>query len=429
MDSMTTAQSEYLHASDIRGMAQLATEATSGVVSMAEGVHQSVLSTLGIPPGNTPEQTGGITGLLYESIRGVTRLLGKKLDRALARLQPVLESAEQAPQGSRQREAVLAVLNGLMGDSLASTDNPLATPMTFHYLDEAPKPTGKVLLLIHGLCMNDLEWHGEVVDHGAALALALGYAPIYLRYNSGLHTSKNGRQLASMLEGLVAQWPTPIEELSVVAHSMGGLVARSAVYYARQEALSWPGRLKSIVFLGTPHHGAPLERAGNWVDVLMGRSPYTAPFSKLGHVRSAGITDLRYGFVVDEDWRGQDRFRRRRDSRQLVPLPDGVACYAVAATLSNEPDGLIGDGLVPVASALGQHDEARRTLAFSEGSKWIAYGMNHLQLLSSPEVTLRLQRWLAQPSFASDCLGAAFEGQGFLARQPEDGPGPASSRS
>jgi len=265
-----------------------------------------------------------------------------------------------------------------------------------------PEATGKVLVLIHGLCMSDVQWHarheGDVVDHGESLATTLAYTPVHLRYNSGLHTSKNGRELCAHLEQLVAHWPTPIEELSVVAHSMGGLLIRSAWHCAQQQGLHWPSHLKKIVFLGTPHHGAPLERVGNWVDVILGSTPYTAPFARLGHLRSAGITDLRYGHVVDNDWQGRDRFQRTPDTRQVVPLPEGVACYAVAATTTATrgvlANHLVGDGLVPLRSALGQHDDARRTLEFTEASQWIAYRTNHMGLLYSPEVTRKLIGWL-----------------------------------
>ncbi|MEN8163647.1 MAG: alpha/beta hydrolase, partial [Acidobacteriota bacterium] len=190
----------------------------------------------------------------------------------------------------------------------------------------------------------------------------------------------------------------PIEELTVVAHSMGGLVTRSAFHYAKHEALSWPGRLKHIVFLGTPHHGAPLERVGNWVDVILGSTPYSAPFAKLGQLRSAGITDLRYGHVLDEDWQGHARFRRRPDGRKVVPLPEGVACFAVAATTAAErsplADRLIGDGLVPLNSALGRHKDPKRTLVFEDPSQLIVYRANHLELLSSSEVSRQLVEWL-----------------------------------
>ncbi len=406
---------KHFRTSDIRGVAQLVTQATAGVTRLVEGVHQSVWDTFGVSGGRLPGQTGGITGVVYRSVRGATQLLGKGVDVLLARLQPLLDADEGAKSETPQREAVLAVLNGVIGDRLVASNNPLATPMTLRYhggvlslQDPLPIPeaTGKVLLLIHGLCMNDLQWctqhQGQVVDHGEALASALGYTPVYLRYNSGLHTSQNGRELAAQLERLVAHWPVPIEELSVVAHSMGGLLIRSAVHYARQGALHWPDCLKNIIFLGTPHHGAPLERAGNLVDVILGSTPYTAPFARLGHLRSAGITDLRYGHVLDEDWRHHDRFHHQPDARQLVPLPGGVGCYVVAATTAAKrgtlADRLIGDGLVPLHSALGQHHNARRNLKFAKTSQRIFFRMNHTALLSSPDVYRQMLQWLTPPA-------------------------------
>ena len=411
MKSSSNHPLKHLRAADLRAVAQLATQATAGVARIAEGVHQSVWGSMGVSGGKKPGTTRGLTGIVYQSVQDINQLVGKGLDAVFARLQPLLERALTAPTDTPGREAVLAALNGVLGDRLQASNNPLATPMTLRYqgralnLDEPPslpEASSKVLLLIHGLCMNDLQWQAghdaETVDHGAALAQALGYTPVYLRYNTGLHTSQNGHQLARQLEQLVERWPTPIAELSIVAHSMGGLVTRSACHDAQLQGLRWPGVLKNIVFLGTPHHGAPLERAGNWVDLLLESTPYSRPFARLAQLRSAGITDLRYGHVLEADWLGRDRFARRPDQRQHLPLPQGIACHTVAATTAGKrsllAERLTGDGLVPLNSALGQHDDPQRTLAFARASQWIAYRMNHLQILSSPDVTRQLLQWL-----------------------------------
>jgi pimeloyl-ACP methyl ester carboxylesterase len=247
--------------------------------------------------------------------------------------------------------------------------------------------------------MNDLQW---TTQHSDALADELGYTPVYVRYNTGLHTSQNGAEFSKQLETLLQHWPVAVTDLTVLAHSMGGLVTRSALQQAQQNGSMWPKSLKNIVFLGTPHHGAPLERAGNWVDVLLGTTPFSAPFKKLAQLRSAGITDLRYGLVVDADWQGHDRFRRQPDRRTPVPLPETVACYTIAATTaaksksksSTVADRLIGDGLVPLPSALGQHADPQRTLHFPTTHQYIAYKMNHMALLNSPEVTRQVLTWL-----------------------------------
>ncbi|MBI2768761.1 MAG: alpha/beta hydrolase [Burkholderiales bacterium] len=379
---------KHLRPSDARAIAKLATDATVAVTGIAEGVHQSVWGTLGVR-GKGAGRTGGITGLVYGSVRGVTQLVAKGAEAALSRLEPLLEKGSKGAS-TPERDAVLAALNGVMGDRLAETKNPLATRMSLHHDGKAGS---KIAVLVHGLCMNEQCWQA----HTPAIE-ALGYSTVGVRYNTGLHTSQNGRELAAQLEQLLAKWPVAVKELTVIVHSMGGLVTRSALHYANEQGMAWPGKLKNIVFLGTPHHGAPLERAGNWVDVMLGATPYSAPFKKLTALRSAGITDLRYGHVLDEDWEGQDRFSRKADKRIPVPLPEGVACYTVAATTASKrsllAQRLVGDGLVPLRSALGQHDDTARTLGFAKAAQCVVYGTNHMELLRSEEVGRQLGAWL-----------------------------------
>ncbi len=190
------------------------------------------------------------------------------------------------------------------------------------------------------------------------------------------------------------QWPEPLEEFAMIAHSMGGLVARSAYYYGTAAGQLWPQQLRRLIFLGTPHHGSLLERGGNLIDVSLGLNPYTAPFARLGRLRSAGITDLRYGNLLDEDWQGVDRFAHKGDLRHPVPLPEGVRCYAIAANAGKKAGDLIGDGMVSVSSALGRHKDDARTLSFAPSRQWIGYGMNHWDLLSRRAVYERIRGWL-----------------------------------
>jgi hypothetical protein len=176
----------------------------------------------------------------------------------------------------------------------------------------------------------------------------------------------------------------------------GGLVGRSACYAGEAADHAWRATLKKLICLGSPHHGAPLERGGNWIDRLLGISPYSAPLSRLGKLRSAGVTDLRHGNVLDEDWSGRDRFAHGADTRKGLKLPEGVACYAIAATLSGAPrKRLRGDGLVPVPSALGRSRKPEVALEFPEAHRWIAYGTGHLELLNRNEVYEKLREWLS----------------------------------
>lgn len=397
----------HLQPSDVRGLARLATQATAGLADLVEALHRTIAGRAGWGEKHTPVRTRGLTGLVYKSVRGVTRLVGGGLDAILSQLQPTLAGRTSSPE----REAVLAALNGVLGDYLAASGNPLAIPMSLRrngqplvletgaLASAIPHAGDKLALLAHGLCMNDRHWSREGHDHGTVLARDLGYTPVYLHYNSGLHTSENGRALAGLLEDLLAQWPCRVEELVIVAHSMGGLVARSAHHYGVAAGHGWPRRLRKLAFLGTPHHGAPLERGGHWVDLILGATPYSAPFARLGKLRSAGITDLRHGNVLDEHWKDRDRFARVRDTRQPLPLPKGVQSYAIAATTGSRPgdlrDRLLGDGLVPVSSALGEHEDSGRSLSFPRRRQWIGHGMNHMDLLGRAEVSDRIVRWFA----------------------------------
>jgi len=395
-------------AADLRGAGRLAIDAIVGVTHLVEAMHASIARRPALLGG--PIVAGAVNGtaaLVYRGVRGVTRAVGGGIDLALGALASALGEKASTPA----RETLVAVLNGVLGDHLAESGNPLAIAMRLRrdgkpleLAREAlaaaiPAADAKIVVLAHGLCMNDLGWKRDGSDYGADLARDLGCTPVYLHYNSGQHVSTNGRAFADELEALVAAWPAPVEELSIVAHSMGGLVARSAHHYGSAAGHAWPRRLRKLVFLGTPHHGAPLERVGHWLNLLYETTPYTAPLARLGNVRSAGITDLRHGSVLDEDWQRRGSGAKRADPRRPVPLPAGVQCYAVAATRgrAHAPvrDRLIGDGLVPVPSALGRHRDPRFTLAFPASHQWIAYGTSHLELLGQAPVYERIRDWLA----------------------------------
>ena len=394
-------------AADLRGAARLAIDATLGVTDLVEAMHAGIVQVPGWRRTAPEARLGGLGGWVYRSVRGVTRGVGSGLDALLGAAARAVPRSEAPPW----REGLVAALNGVLGDHLAATGNPLAIPMSLRrggrvlplereaLAQALPDAGPRLVVLLHGLCMNDLQWMRAGHDHGAALQRDLGYTPVYLHYPSGLHVSTNGAALARLMQRLVEQWPHRLQRLVLIGHSMGGLVARSALHGAREAGLQWPERLDDLVFLGTPHHGAPLERAGNWVESVLGAMPYAAPMARLGMLRSAGITDLRHGNLLEEDWSGHGRFARAGDRRRPLPLPAGVRCYALAATTGARPgdgrDRLMGDGLVPLASALGRHRDPRRTLAFSPERQWVGPRMGHLDLLEHPEVYAQLRRWLA----------------------------------
>lgn len=395
-------------ASELRGFTRLAIDATAGMVNLIEDVQQTVERPFGflIPPLRRPLR--GLTALAYGVVRGITHVVGATIEAILIEFAPLLGTDSTWPG----RGDLLAALNGVVGDYLSASGNPLAISMSLRHGDQRlsldrqaiaamiPQATGKVVVLAHALCMSELRWTRDPQNYGNLLARDLGYTPVFLRYNSGCHISTNGRQFADLLEALVKRWPVPIEELSIIGYSMGGLVTRSACHYAGLQGFEWLHHLRRIIFVGTPHFGAPLERGGNWVDILLGSNPFTAPFARIGKIRSAGITDLRHGNLLDEDWQGRDRFERAPRQPAAPALPRGVLCYAIAATTGQQEgdlsDRILGDGLVKLDSALGRHEDPTRSLAIPDSRQWIVCGRNHMDLIKQPEVYDKIRQWLAE---------------------------------
>ena len=387
------------HLSDLRGVARMAVDATESIAEVVEKMHRTIQLRPGPLGPAATDRPGGITGFVYRCVRGGIRVVGWAIDASVA------AATASAPEdkSSSVRDAYVSAANGVYGDYLLRTGNPLAIDMSLRYrgrqvdlcnpmsaFDQQSNvtPVGKLVVLVHGLCMNDRQWNRDGHDHGAALADEFGYVPLYLRYNSGLRIARNGRMLAELLETLIRNWESPVEELVIVGHSMGGLVARSACHHGQEAGHAWPKVLRKLVFLGTPHHGAPLERGGYALDLVMNLSPYSVPLTHLSKARSEGITDLRHGTISATE--------------KTVPLPAGVKCYAVAAVRAAKrnflSERLIGDGLVPLNSALGRHRDTTRMLAIPKRRQWVGYRMGHRDLLSHPEVYGQLRAWLQQPT-------------------------------
>lgn len=382
--------------SDLQGISQLSIDAVKGTTKVVESLH-STISQYTTILGDPNEKTKGLTGLIYKSINGITHLLGEGINTVLNKTSQLHGNYTGEHKLSSTREAVASAMNGVLGDHFENGENPLAIKMSFRVngesldkdqlLDLFNNTNNAVTILIHGLCMNDLQWKREGHNHGESLAEDLDHTIVYLHYNTGLHISKNGRHLSQLLNEI--NYETDIS-INILAHSMGGLVARSACYYAAQENHKWLTDLKNIVFLGTPHHGAALAKGGHWVDMLLEISPYSAPFAKITKVRSNGLTDLRHGYVIDDDW-------LHPDQRKMIALPENVNCFAVATTKKNKESSkvshhFVGDGLVSLNSALGKHDEL--DLGIPTTNQWTSKNVGHMQLLSDNKVYQVVRKWM-----------------------------------
>jgi hypothetical protein len=385
------------------GAGRLALEATLAVVDVVEAMQHEI--------GGGPPLLGRpflpvvrlLTAPAYAGVRTVARLAGGGVERALASA-----AAARLPDVALPADTALAVLNGVVGDHLAASGNPLAIEMALRH-DGArlpfdppalarlfPGAPRRLLVTLHGSCRHDGQWRSGPHDGLRGVAREAGYTVVDLHYNTGLHIAENGRSLALLLERLVAAWPAPVDELALLGHSMGGLVARSAAHAGEVAGHAWRGRLRTLVCIASPHHGAPLERAGSWVDLLLGVSRYSAPLARLGKIRSAGVTDLRFGSVLDEHRDPRGRFAHPRDVRRSLALPQGVRCCALAATLTRSPGAtrLASDGLVPVDSALGRHRRPELTLAFDE--TFVTHGTGHVEVLDRPEPQAVVRDWLSR---------------------------------
>lgn len=317
-------------------------------------------------------------------------------------------------------DALVGAVNGVFGDFLAREGNPLATALAFRvdghnlHLTEGgiaaayPQASSRLAVFLHGLCCDEQSWQFYArrhwpeseapQDYGQRLHAGLGYTPLYVRYNSGRHISENGEDFAQALEKILAHWPLPVKRIALIGHSMGGLVARSAAHHALAEKLAWPARVTQVVCLGSPHHGAPLEKLGNVATVLLGALDITRPIATAINARSAGIKDLRHGALRKEDWHALDPDALLGDRRQpVLPLPNARYHY-VGATLGETPDDprglLLGDGLVRAMSASGRHRDPKRHVPFADGDGHIVCKLHHMQLLNHPAVYAHLARWL-----------------------------------
>ncbi|MDP7592665.1 MAG: hypothetical protein QF552_08215 [Litorilituus sp.] len=400
--SKSTDQEPNKEPSKSNGIFNLADDAINGIADIVEQLHQSVVAkALGNSKG--AKLINEITGRVIKNTRKITSFVSSGADQLLEKF----GDKYQGTASSTKKDAILSALNGVVGDYLVDRDNSLAIKMQFRLhgkslstnelLAIAQNGGGKLIIMVHGLCMNDRQWQRNEHDHGAELAKELGCGLIYLHYNTGRHISENGQCFDELMTSFIKDISSEID-VFVIAHSMGGLVTRSAFYYAQQLNHNWLNCVSKVIFLGSPHHGAPLEKGGNWIDFLLSTNSHSSAFTKLTQIRSNGITDLRYGNIIAQDWQQSEKFVLSRDQRLPTPLPENVLCFAVATISSKVANivtkSVLGDGLVPLNSALGHHKDKQFDLNIPEDRKWIGKNINHLDMLSDLTVYKTITAWI-----------------------------------
>jgi pimeloyl-ACP methyl ester carboxylesterase len=222
--------------------------------------------------------------------------------------------------------------------------------------DPALDVTGHLVVLVHGLGQTEASWRNtnapDLVDRIEADAAS---TPVLVRYNTGRSVAANGRDLAALLESTVATWPVDVERLTIIGHSLGGLVARSACLAGHDDGHDWPALLTDLITTGTPHTGAPAEKVANAAAWGLGFARVTRPLARFVNSRSRGIKDLRFGAVRDSDWGNTHPDALLLTTGADHRLPAHIAHHAFATTLTERVDGLpawlLGDGMVRTRSA------------------------------------------------------------------------------
>jgi PGAP1-like protein len=400
---------------EVRALGDLAGDAAAGIAGQVRDVHagiaQRVFDTLGATAAPVRFAHDRISDSAYAAARALTGALVRGGAGALS-----LVHSDDAPSiaDSPAGRLAMGALNGLWGDRLHRERSPLAAemavrrsgrdvPLDADALARAfPDATRRLAVFVHGLCETESAWRlgaDKHMPYGDRLRSELGYTPVYIGYNSGLHISENGRRLARLLDELTGNWPAEVAEVALVGHSMGGLVARGACHYA--PAGSWRERVRHVFTLGAPHRGAPLELAANAACHAASRLPETRPFVTPIKIRSAGVKDLGYGYVVDEDWDGHDPDAFWTNTGTVVPFLATANHYFVSATLSREPDAplgrLVGDLLVLHHSAWSHRGRGER-LQFPVHRYSHVGGATHFDLLNHPAVYHQLHHWLTTES-------------------------------
>src|SRR5579871_5932510 len=121
---MTMRKRVHLDGADVAGISRLAIEGTLGITDIVEEIHKAVLANILL---DTPIQSALVqsTASIYAAVRMITGAVDGGLDAALSPYVQRIAGIRSTPE----REAVLAAVNGVVGDHLAATKNPLAIAM------------------------------------------------------------------------------------------------------------------------------------------------------------------------------------------------------------------------------------------------------------------------------------------------------------
>lgn len=414
-DRTTTPPNDEAALEDWRGLGDLVTLAAERLTAPVEGMHRAMAGRWFGLAGERAAPVGRaydeFTGRVYGSVRVVGLAVGAALALGAAAVEDRkgLRPLWRSSRGS----GIRAIANALWGDELERRrsdlniklglrdadgrpigPNPVALAMAF------PAPTSRLVVLLPGLGETERCWQRPTEDGERATGLgdllaADSLTPLLVRYNTGRHVSDNGATLANLLEEIFDSWPVEVEEVALVGHSMGGLVARSAMLAGQDAGHRWASTARHLVALGSPHFGAPLEKGASLLAWGLRLAPESRPLADFMDHRSAGIKDLRFGAIRMADWNEMDPDALLSNMVGDVPSPEGVEQHFVAGVVTTDPTHpvgvLVGDLIVRAASATGRGYRRRIEAADVR----VVGGCRHFDLLHDPVVHAQVRDWLA----------------------------------
>lgn len=254
----------------------------------------------------------------------------------------------------------------------------------------------KIILFVHGLMDDEKCWQRpkeEGPAFGKLFEEKTNHIVLYIRYNTGLHISTNGKKLNKILNRLELLYGDHFNEIDLVGHSMGGLILRSTGHYGEKEFSPWIPKLKSVFLISVPSYGSFVEQFANATSFFLSKFYFfhVGWIGKVIDLRSDGIKDLRLGYMVDEDWDHPTRTNKPFHFKRTPITPiKSVKYHLILGNMGKTESSIVGkvlgDGMVHKKSAIGK-SFFMDTDPIHDGSTLKEFSSTgHISILNKPEV-------------------------------------------
>jgi pimeloyl-ACP methyl ester carboxylesterase len=302
-----------MDARDISAIGDVLAEGFDNTTQRVQEAHRAVARRSFVVAGPARTRAERLHDRISARIYSAVRVLGPAVIRSSALgLGAAVDRDAARIQGSPRGKAVVSAFNGVFGDALTRRRNGLALAMAVNadgrhvwptppeLAAAFPSATTRIALFVHGFGETDdswrwwseAHWGAPDLSYGELLRRECGYTPVFIHYNSGRKVCDNAAELSALLEGVIDGWPLPVDELVLVGHSAGGVVARAAVRYGAAQMAPWVATVSDVVSIGVPRHALAAEALVAGARRMLARLPETSPIAKLLDARSQGLKDL-----------------------------------------------------------------------------------------------------------------------------------------